>query len=97
MILDVATISVSSARFFTITGTRQNQVRVQKVAVLTFADHLFLRDDLAGFELRYKFFNGMLSDKVGNHEKFLHRVSATMISLEYNKDSKGGLTFVVNA
>lgn len=42
--------------------------------VLTFADDLFFRDDLAGFELRNKLVNGMLSNKIGNYEEFLSQV-----------------------
>lgn len=45
-----------------------------RVVILTFADDLFFRDDLARFELRNKFINGMLSDKIGNDEKFLSQV-----------------------
>lgn len=42
--------------------------------MLTFADHLFLGNDLARLELRDKLVDGMLSDKIGNHEEFLQRI-----------------------
>lgn len=42
--------------------------------MLTFADHLFLGNDLARLELRDKLVDGMLSDKIGNHKEFLQRI-----------------------